>query len=388
MVELFWLLLPVAAASGWWWAKRDAVQTDATSKKAEYFKGLNYLLDDKPDQAIEVFARMAETDRDIVETHLTLGNLFRRRGEVDRAIHIHHTLSNRLDLSQQQRNRAAVALAEDYMRAGLFDRAENLYRILAQQSEYTALALNRLVDIYEQEKDWQQAIEHCDQLERRTGQVRKIEAAHYCCQLAEEAQRRGDNERVRGLLQQALERDANCSRASIMQGQSALAAQQYATAVKAFKAVERQNPDHFIQVITPLGECYAALNKHDEYIRYLLEVQQRDHSGRLTAALAELITRQRGPAAALDFLESELKQHPSFLGLRSLIELKLAEPDSTGDTHLTVLYQASRFMLNGAVHYHCANCGFTGRMMYWHCPGCKRWNTTKPLPDLLCKTSH
>ena len=387
-MELFWLLLPVAAASGWWWAKRDTIQAHANTKKAEYFKGLNYLLDDKPDQAIEVFVRMAESDRDIVETHLTLGNLFRRRGEVDRAIHIHHNLSNRLDLSMQQRNRAMLELAEDYMRAGLFDRAETLYRTLVQQSEYTAVALNRLVDIYEQEKDWQQAIDHCDQLEHMTGQVRKAEAAHYCCELAEEALHRGDQEKPKEFLKQALERDTNCARASILLGHMALNNKDYAAAINAFKTVERQSPNHFIQVIASLGECYTALGRHDEFLRYLREVHSREHSGRLTAALSTLIARQESANKALTFLEQELKEYPSFLGLRSLVELKLEQPERNDDPHLAMLYRASRHMLEGAVHYKCDNCGFTGRMLYWHCPGCKHWDTIKPLSDLLCRNTH
>ena len=381
MLDLLWLLLPVAAASGWWWAKRETVQHDAQRTKVEYFKGLNYLLNNKPDQAIEVFSRMAEAERDIVETHLTLGNLFRRRGEVDRAIHIHHTLSNRSDLSSQQHNRIILELAEDYMRAGLFDRAENLYRSLVEHSEHTATALNRLVDIYEQEKDWRQAIVHCDQLERMTGQVRKVEAAHYYCELAEEALHQGKHEQTQGFLKQALERDANCVRASMMRGQLALEAQDYQRAISSFRQVERQNPSYINEVIAGLDQCYAALERRSEGLRYLRDMQQRYRSGRLTVAVAEALAQQQNAVQAMHFLEHELKHYPTFLGLRSLVELKLSQTDNP--EHLDTLYWASKRILDGVAHYQCDNCGFTGKALYWHCPGCKRWNTVKPLPDML-----
>ena len=221
-----------------------------------------------------------------------------------------------------------------------------------------------------------------------TGQVRKAEAAHYCCELAEETLSRGDRETPKTYLKQALERDTNCARASILQGHIALGNKDYAAAINAFKTVERQSPDHFIQVIAPLGECYIASGRHDEFIRYLREVHSREHSGRLTAALATLIARQENAENALAFLEQELKEYPSFLGLRSLVELKLELPERTKDPHVAILYRASRHMLDGAVHYKCDNCGFTGKMLYWHCPGCKHWDTIAPLPDLLCRNHY
>lgn len=153
MMELLWLLLPVAAASGWWVARHDrARRSDVAVRSAEYFKGLNYLIDDKPDQAIEVFTRMADVDQDTAETHLALGNLFRRRGEVDRAIHIHGSLIARTNLTDDQRRRAMLELGEDYLRAGLFDRAEALFQELVDQPDHMEVALSRLIHILQQEK--------------------------------------------------------------------------------------------------------------------------------------------------------------------------------------------------------------------------------------------
>ncbi len=203
MMELLWLLLPVAAASGWWAAKREPVrEREPPPGGTEYFQGLNYLLNDKPDKAIEVLSRLAEVDRDTAETQMTLGSLFRRRGEVDRAIRIHSNLIAKMALTHQQRNHAVLELGEDYLRAGLFDRAESLFRELVQQTDYTVVALERLVAIYEREKDWQQAIVYCERLEHMTGRSLKEQIANYYCELAEVARNKRAEAQV--FLAQAL----------------------------------------------------------------------------------------------------------------------------------------------------------------------------------------
>ena len=183
-MELLWLLLPVAAASGWWVARREYYgrRNRATARNTEYFKGLNYLIEDKPDQAIEVFTRMAGVDRNTAEIHLILGNLFRRRGEVDRAIHIHRQPDRPVHPTADQRRRAMLELGEDYLRAGLFDRAEELFRELLEQPDHTEIALSRLIHIFQQEKDWRQAITYCDRLEQIGGASKKRETAHFCCE--------------------------------------------------------------------------------------------------------------------------------------------------------------------------------------------------------------
>lgn len=389
MMELLWLLLPVAAASGWWVAKREynSQQETRITGSADYVKGLNYLLDDKPDKAIEVFFRMVEVDRDTAETHLALGNLFRRRGEVDRAIPIHRNLIARDTLTSQQRNRAVLELGEDYMRAGLFDRAEMLFRELVDRPEYTAIALARLVDIYEQEKDWQQSIVHCDRLEKMTGQSKRVETAHHCCELAEEALRHNDTGRAQELLQQALIRDPNCARASVLRGRIAMGDGNYAAAIVAFQAVEHQNRSYFTEVITPLGQCYTALGRQLELIAYLRDVQGRDHSGRVTDALAGLLLEQEGEEVALRFLENELQSYPTLFGMRRLVEIKLARNQNNAHCDLETLYRITKHMFDGAARYKCDNCGFIGKFLHWCCPSCKKWSTVKPFPDLVIRNN-
>ena len=209
-MELLWLLLPIAAASGWWAARRSSMgRGHAAVHNADYFKGLNYLIDDQPDQAIEVFTRMADVDRDTAEIHLALGNLFRRRGEVDRAIYIHGSLIARTHLTTDQRQRAMLELGEDYLRAGLFDRAEELFQKLLDQPDHTALALSRLIYIFQQEKDWRQAIAYSDRLERISGESKRRQTAHFCCELAEEANARHQADEARTWLLDALARHSH-----------------------------------------------------------------------------------------------------------------------------------------------------------------------------------
>lgn len=385
MIELFWLLLPVAAASGWWAARRaDAEHRGMIVRGADYFKGLNYLIDEQPDQAIEVFTRMADVDRDTAEIHLALGNLFRRRGEVDRALHIHGSLMARTTLTVEQKCRAMLELGEDYLRAGLFDRAEELFRHLLEQPDHTAIALSRLIRIFQQEKEWRQAIDACDRLERISGESKRRETAHFCCELAEESSQ--DAEATTWLLE-ALARDPSCARANLLLGRLAMRAGEHQAAIAAFQAVERQDPGYVSEIIAPLAQCYAALGRLEDWGEYLRDMQQRDHGGRISDALADWLLQREGEAAALRFLEHELRDYPTLLGLRRLVEIRLAGGEGAGYTDLRALHCVSTQMLNSAARYRCDHCGFVSKSLHWCCPSCQQWNSIKPLPDLVMKTS-
>lgn len=385
MELLLWLLLPVAAASGWWAAtRRAAAPRDINGRGAEYFTGLNYLIEDKPDEAIEVFTRMANVDPDIAEIHLALGNLFRRRGEVDRALHIHNSLINRPTLTATQRRRAMLELGEDYLRAGLFDRAEELFRQLLKQPGHTEIALARLVRIFQQEKDWRQAMDACDRLEQISGESRRRETAHFCCELAEEST---EHATARTWLEQALRRDPQCARANLLLGYLARRIGDYPAAIAAFQAVERQDQGYLPEILAPLSQCYEALNRPREWGAYLREIQQRDHSGRLSEALANWLHQHEGEAAALRFLEEELRDYPTLLGLRRLVEIKLARGEGAEYADLRALHCISTQMLNSSARYRCANCGFVVKSLHWCCPSCQQWSSIKPMPDLVMKAA-
>ena len=181
-VGLFWLLLPLAAGASWWAARRGIARVSGAQVdrlRSTYFRGLNYLLNEQPDKAIEVFLQIAEVDSNTIETHLALGNLFRRRGEVDRAIRVHQNLVARPTLNAEQKTSALLELGEDYMRAGLLDRAETLFTDLVGIDARAPSALRHLISIYQQERDWHKAIDHARRLEQATGESQGRMIAQY-----------------------------------------------------------------------------------------------------------------------------------------------------------------------------------------------------------------
>ncbi|RKZ36768.1 MAG: lipopolysaccharide assembly protein LapB [Gammaproteobacteria bacterium] len=382
MIELLWLLLPVAAASGWYAARRSARsgEDDLPPKalRSHYFKGINYLLNEQPDKAIEVFIKVLEVDSETVETHLALGNLYRRRGEVDRAIRIHQNLIARPTLSPEQRQEALLELGQDYMSAGLLDRAENLFQELAEESTHTVQALRQLIDIYEQEKDWDKAIETSRRLESVTGNQLSRVIAHYQCEQAEVLQEGGEEEGALRTARAALATHAGCVRATLLEGDLLAARSDWKSAIETYRRVEDQDPDFVPESIERLKDCYRQagnLPEMSEYLRLLLE---RRGGITPTLALAEVLKEQEGEEAAIDFLTEHLSKRASVRGLDRLLEIELKKNPSDG-ARLQMLKQLTNKLLEDRPVYKCLHCGFPGKSMHWQCPGCKHWNSVKPI---------
>jgi len=218
-----------------------------------------------------------------------------------------------------------------------------------------------------------------------TGQVRKIAAAHYCCELAENALVQSDFATACDHLYAALKRDSNCARANLLLGRIAIEQGDYTSAIQALQAVPQQKPDFLSEILKPLQQCYHALDQIDALIDYLTQLHSRHRTGRLTAAMGDLIAAHQGTETALAFLEQQLQQEPSFIGLRRMVELKLERNGSTEHSDLQALYMTSRDMLDHTARYRCEHCGFTVKNLHWHCPSCKQWNSVKPLSDLVCR---
>lgn len=375
------LLLPVAAASGWWVARRQARREGRNDSdlSSNYFKGLNYLLNEQPDKAIEVFIRMLEVDSETVETHLALGNLFRRRGEVDRAIRIHQNLIARPTLNRQQRTQALLELGQDYMRAGLLDRAETLFQELIEMNDHSEPALRYLVDIYQQEKDWGKAIAAIQKLESLTGIFKAPVIAHYHCELAEQALHNNNSKLARGEAKRALECDRNCVRASLLLAGMEMDEGDYHAAIRDFKNVQHQDVNYLPEIIAPLLKCYTKLNLTHEMVNYLQQILQKHNSITLMLALAELLREEHGDQNAALFITEQLRKRPSVRGLDRLIELNLTHSEGDARENLLILKGLIAKLLEGKPIYKCNNCGFTGRAMHWQCPGCKTWSSIKPI---------
>lgn len=383
--ELLFLLLPVAALSGWWVGRRGGSEQrgrDCNEIPADYIKGINYLLNEQQDKALDVFIRLLEVDRDTVETHLALGSLFRRRGEVDRAIRVHQNLIARPTLSREQRAQALFELGHDYMRAGVFDRAESLFQELIDSEPHTEHALWQLIGIYQQEKDWDKAIETAHRLEAVSGRRHETLIAQYYCEMAETVRRKGEWARAMKDIRRALAADRNCVRASIIEGDMHLIADNPKLAIRAYRRVEQQDPDFVSETVQALIDCYNRLGRIDEMVEYLHRILERHGGNTIMLALAELERQRGGEASAVDFLTGYLKEHPSVRGMHYLIELKLERSRGEERENLQLLKGLTEALLEGKAIYKCHTCGFSGKSLHWQCPSCKQWNTTKPISGL------
>jgi lipopolysaccharide biosynthesis regulator YciM len=382
MSEWLFLLLPLAAASGWWAATRSSGTRSASGPGPDpaFLRGLNYLLNEQPDKAIDVFLKLAEVDEETVETHLALGSLFRRRGEVDRAIRIHQNLVARPKLDKDQRAFALYELGQDYMRAGLFDRAESLFGELVEMRLHRERALVGLREIYQQEKDWVRCLEVAEQLSSLTGEPMCTEIAHYHCELAEEALKTGDGAAAETHLQEAQAADRRCVRATMLQAQMAMARGDAQAAATFYQRVAGQGPEFLPEILPELMEAFRRSGRQDvlEQLRHLY----RNHpSPALMLILADQIEREEGDEAALAFLINHVSAHADLAGLERLLELegrRLGGDAQARAAHRAVL-TLLRQLRSRQPEYHCEHCGFVARRLHWQCPSCKRWGTIRPL---------
>ena len=377
MLQWLFLLLPVAALSGWLLARkhyRRPVHNTNRVFNPEYFKGLNYLLNEQPDKAIDVFIGLLEVNSETVETHLALANLFRRRGETERAIRIHQNLIARPSLHGEQRLQAMVELGLDYMHAGVLDRAEHLFLELLQQPHPHPEAAKQLMRIYQQEKNWPRAIEMGKIIDAgKAGQVKPLIAQFYC-ELAEQHIPHARHEAFT-LLKHALHQDANCVRASLLQARLYLDTKQPRKVLQALQKIEQQNPrllsealDYWFQAYQQLGD----LPTFRTHLTRLLERQPNMTSARIM--LTKVVKELESPQAAQLLLYEQLHQHPSVEGLHTLINLG----ENQQIALVPLIDKITKAMVEKGDRYTCQNCGFSGKSMHWLCPGCANWGTVHP----------
>ena len=380
--NLLWLLLPLAAASGWLGARLDQkrrVRKNSFDLPSAYFKGLNFLLNEQPDKAIEVFTQALEVNSETVETHLALGNLFRRRGEVERAIRIHQNLIARPTLDKEQRSHALLELGQDYLKAGLFDRAENLFQELAEIRLHREQALRLLLRIYQQEREWDKAIATARKLGRLSNQSMDDVIAHYYCELAESAMSKSDYAGARTHVKAALRSDNACVRACILLGDIEVACGKHREAIKAWKNIEGQDAQFLGEVADKIADSYRYLGDEEGLYEFFRSALQRHQVIGLILAFADIIKNREGIGAAEKFVVESLRRRPSVHGLHRLIELNLTEATGPGKDDLVLLRNIIEELREQHRGYACQQCGFKGKSLHWVCPSCNRWNTIKPI---------
>jgi len=386
MQDLVWLpilLLPVAAWSGWYLARRSGRDAGTRGARSaitpDYFKGISYLLNEQPDKAIEVFIKVLEVDSETVETHLALGNLYRRRGEVDRAIRIHQNLIARPTLSVEQRNEALLELGQDYLSAGLFDRAESLLQELVDVEQYRVRALRHVIDIYEQEKDWDKAVGAARKLGQVTGHPPTDVIAQYYCEQAERLLAEGHSGEALKTARRALDTDGTCARASLIEGDILMDRKDYKGAMRAYERVETQAPEFVPEVIHRMDRCVRALDRPGRMEEYLSSLLERRGGVTVTLALADLVRDEQGARAAVEFIAAQLRRRPSVRALDRLLELELGTPGRPAPDHLAIFKELTDRLLQDRPVYKCRHCGFPAKSLHWQCPGCKHWNTIRPI---------
>jgi lipopolysaccharide biosynthesis regulator YciM len=388
MLELLIILLPIAAASGWLAARRSndkREQKQLQDCSPAYFKGLNYLLNEQPDKAIDVFIKLLEVDNDTVETHLALGNLFRRRGEVERAIRIHQNLIARPTLNREQRAQALLELGQDYMRAGLFDRAENLFVELAETKLYSKQALTNLLEIYQQEKDWKRCLEIANQLDAGKDLSLRMQTAHFYCELAQLELKSHNINQAEEYVRKAQLADRNSVRATILQGDMQRDRGDCKAAIKIYQRVEEQDPAYVPEVIDGLKSCYLTLGRRQELMEYLQSLYGRQRGSAVMLALTDLMLENDGEERTVDFVLKHLTGNPDLQVLDRLISLNLNREEQHPRETLQVLKGAVRQLLSTQPVYQCEHCGFGLKHLHWRCPSCKSWSSIKPLQGPACQ---
>ncbi|MHA7841396.1 MAG: lipopolysaccharide assembly protein LapB [Gammaproteobacteria bacterium] len=356
----------------------SASQVSHDHVSRQYLVGLNYLLNEEPDKALEQFIKMLEVDSDTVETHLALGSLFRRRGEVDRAIHIHQNLIARPHLSAEHRTQALLALGEDYFQAGVYDRAENLFYQVMEKDPYSMTSIRLLLNIYQQEQEWEKAITTAQQLQNRSEIAMNIDIAHFHCEIAQLCWDRNERERCYWHLRQAVRSDKNCVRASLMQAEIEIGLEHYKAAIKQLQQIENQDPKFIVLALPHLVLAYKKLHKREELQSYLKALYEKYPFSAILQYLVQEIHYSEGLTSAMERIELELYKNPSIQGLQAWMALKQMETNTNEATSYTFFQSILDKLEKEQFSYQCEYCGITSKELHWYCRGCNRWSSIKP----------
>jgi lipopolysaccharide biosynthesis regulator YciM len=376
------ILFPVSSAallSGWvltHWFKKRRPQPFTLSDN--YLKGLNFLLNEEPDKAIDVFIKMLEVDSETVETHLALGNLFCKRGEVNRAIRIHQNLIARPTLPNNQRAQALLALANDYLTAGVLDRAETLFCEVLETGEYQLDGLRQLLNIYEQVHEWNKAISIAKKLYKMGSPAATKCIAHYYCEIAEIHLSKKALNAAENALKLALSTDETCVRANLILAKLNMTRQHYKQAIRQLKAIKDQNADYLSEAILPLVTAFRALREEKALITYLRKLLKIYPGLPIPIMLAQQIRAWKGEKLATEFVIGYLRKNPSIQGLQCLVELHWHAASDTIKQDLAILHKLTQKLLDKHPPYRCKHCGFSTKALRWLCPTCRQWDTIKP----------
>ena len=378
--ELWWLLgIPLFFAMGWVTARVDIRQLVSESRTLPraYFKGLNFLLNEQPDKAIDAFIEIVKLDPETADMHFALGNLFRRRGEIERAIRVHQSLLARADLPLEQQAQAKYELGMDYLKAGLLDRAEETFNSLLD-TPYSVQARRALLEIFQREKEWPRAIEAAKGLQESGAGARQKEIAQFYCELAQDALVHLHTDDAQALLEQARNSDRKNVRATLLTGDAQLASGDVEGALMTWRRVEQQSVPHVALVAARLMDGYRKVGRPQEGVNLLRAYLAEASSIDLIEVVFKAVIELDGVDAAKELVVEELRRNPTLLGLDKLLEARLMDAPPEIWDELSMVKNLIHGYTQKLARYQCSQCGFKARQFYWQCPGCSQWETYPP----------
>jgi lipopolysaccharide biosynthesis regulator YciM len=362
---LIFLLLAIFVAG--YFFRRSGCQKNKTFERLHqgYLRGLTLLLNEESDKAVDVFIQLLEVDSDTVETHLALGKLFRKRGEVDRAIRIHQNLIARPNLDVSYRIQALIALGHDYLAAGVLDRAERVFNEVRVFEPEQCDALSALLDIYQREHHWVQA---------------KPVIAHHYCELAQEAITQQQVTEAQLFLRQALAYDVSCVRAHLLRAEIYIQQHNYHLAIKNLKKIKDTSPHYLSEIITPLTRCYEQLGDQQTLLDYLSECLQKHPQTPLYLLVFEHLKKLQKPPYSEVLVRQHIEKHPSINGLSLYLDILLDRcQGSQSQQEIAWLHAMTKTLSDPLPRYRCQQCGFSSMHLHWHCPSCKTWGNVRPI---------
>ena len=378
--EYWWLLgFPLFFGLGWLAARIDIkhLLSESRALPRSYFRGLNFLLNEQPDKAIESFIEVVRVEPETLELHFALGSLFRRRGETDRAIRMHKNLLDRPDLGDEQRLHALFELGQDYLKAGLLDRAEEMLAKLTT-TPLRRESLGFLLEIYQKEKDWAKAIDTAAELEKESGESRQKEIANFYCELAAVETTHSREPEARANLERALTANRKCVRANLLLGELQAAGGDHDGAIASWIAIEHQDPAYLSLVAARLLQSYRVCGRLEEGMTLLRGYLARYASLDLLDTVFQCTLEERGAEEAYALVKEELRRNPTLLGLDKLLEAQIQVVPAERRNDLELVRNLIHSHTRRVARYLCGQCGFKARQFHWHCPACGGWETYPP----------
>lgn len=400
MTDIFlYLLLLIALGLGWGMGRRVSKGAMSRSAKpfknlpaSDYFVGLNYLLNDEPDDAIDLFMESLEVNSGTLETHMALGTLLRRRGKVDRSISVYQELLGQNAFSSNEMNGIKINLVQSYIAAGLLDRAENLLEELRKvKGSVKVEALMHSANVYQIEKDWLEGVNALSELLKVCAPKSRAKyqnlASHFYCELAEEELANEHLSRAREFLQLAYQMDKNNVRVSMLRGKLESYCGNYPQAIKSYLQVKKQDASFMADVFDELVACYKKAGKEKELKRFIDTCTREENNTTVLMGLAKYIQQDKGDQVAREFLLDQLKNKHSLrlllktMGCRSDADVNAGIVES--DKENVLFQQVLSEYVESKAQYQCVNCGFELKSLHWLCPSCSRWGTVKHVSGIL-----